>query len=288
MTTDRRNEGLLQRTARLERVLADLLKISEQELVSLLTSRPVRISGKAGDVLDPVTDLDETIENRLREVLTKRHPQAGFLGEETFTSMGGSTGESFLVDPIDGTLNFGLGAGPYATSICYFEDGIPCVGLVHEAISNRRFWAVAGQGAFRDGEQIRMGASASPICLSSGFLRASLRIDPSIPQGLLGHRGKLRLLGSQALHLCYLAQGSLSLVVSLEAKVWDDAAGWLIAREAGAVHSLVFDGELFPVKPRSRAARGQSIFSMAGSADDVEKLGAALRAAGDADTWFSS
>lgn len=198
-----------------------------------LASRTAAVHAKGPDGLDFVTSVDLAIQARLTEALPRLFPGSRVVGEEGFAGLGAVTDPVWLVDPLDGTVNFVAGLPCYATAAVLIEDGRPVLAAVHDIPQGTTYAAHAGGGAFCNGAAIAPPAHAAKLAiLSSGLLRDLAAHAPDRLGTFLG-RFKLRNFGSQALHLCHAAAGHVSLVASREAKGWDDLAGALIAQEAG-------------------------------------------------------
>jgi len=223
--------------------LADLaVSLARQagELAVARRATELSVSTKSS-ATDVVTDADQAVEQFLRAELAKRRPDDAVLGEE-----GGSSGSSdarvrWLIDPIDGTVNFMLGLPQYAVSIAAQLDGVTVAGCVVNPVSGELFSAVRGGGAYL-GAQRLTGPRAVP--LAEAVLATGFGYDPArrARQGelvgrLLGRVGNLRRLGSAALDLCFLAAGRVDLYFEGPLGEWDYAAGLLIAQEAGVATS---------------------------------------------------
>lgn len=193
---------------------------------------------------DLVTDVDTKCEQWLRQQILGRRPDDAILGEETAGSSG-SSGVRWLVDPIDGTVNFVLGIPLYAVSVAAEVDGEVVAGAVANPVSGELFRASRGGGAFC-GEQRLTGPRAVPLdraVVGTGFgYDVRLRTGQgAVAARLLGHIADLRRLGCAALDLCFLAAGRLDAYFEAGLHVWDYAAGGLIVAEAGGVVSGLHD-----------------------------------------------
>jgi len=188
---------------------------------------------------DPVTETDLAIERAMRDSLHRTTPEAGFLGEET----GGSTdGLAWVLDPIDGTANFTHGVPLTAVSLALLDHGEPVIGLIATQVEGVRYAAVRGQGATRGGDPIR--ASACTQLRSAMIAMGDYATGPEaaarnetrlrITAVLAARAQRVRMLGSAAIDLAWVAAGKLDASVMLSNKPWDTAAGVLLAREAGA------------------------------------------------------
>lgn len=195
---------------------------------------------KSSDV-DIVTEADRASEELIRRLVRERRPDDAFVGEEG-DDRSGSTGVRWIVDPIDGTVNFLYGLPQYAVSIAVERDGEVVAGVVLNAATGTEYVAHlspdGGGVATRDGEAIGVRAPA-PLAqrlVATGFnYDAGLReIQARALVSLLPRVRDIRRLGSCALDLCHVADGSLDAYVEEGVNIWDHAAGGLVARMAGA------------------------------------------------------
>jgi myo-inositol-1(or 4)-monophosphatase len=186
-----------------------------------------------------VTTIDRLVEVRLREEIAARFPSHGFVGEEYGRS---DPDAEFLwaIDPVDGTANMVHGLPQWAVSVGLLRDGQPIAGVVHLPVLNETYAATAGGGATLNGRRVQ----ATDL--------AALRRDDLIGIGSEAiHRVDLsrfisrqRNFGAVAVHLAYASRGSLRGNVSGEDKLWDIAAGLLIATEAGCRAEWLHGGEV--------------------------------------------
>jgi myo-inositol-1(or 4)-monophosphatase len=186
-----------------------------------------------------VTEVDRASEKWLVDELARLRPDDAVLGEEGADRAGGS-GVRWVVDPIDGTVNFLYGLRPYAVSVAAERDGVVVAGCVHDPTSGETFTAVLGGGAALDGAPIGgswLAPGLDTALVATGFAYdAGLRAEQGmVLAALLPRVGNVRRLGSAALDLCYVAAGRLDGYFEHGLKPWDRAAGLLVATEAGAV-----------------------------------------------------
>ena len=187
---------------------------------------------------DLVSDVDLASETLIVDGLRAAFPDDGVLGEEG-ASTAGASGRRWVVDPLDGTRNYLSGAGPWSVCIALHDarDEL-VVGVVHDPALGETFSAVAGGGCLLDGRPV--GASS---CARLDEALAGLSFDQSVATkermapvvaALLPVVGDIRRIPA-ALHLAYLASGRLDCGTLVGAKLWDVAAGLVLAREAGLV-----------------------------------------------------
>ncbi|MCF4006499.1 inositol monophosphatase [Corynebacterium uropygiale] len=191
--------------------------------------------------VDPVTVVDTLAEEYIAGELGRRRPEDGLIGEEGSRHTSGS-GISWIIDPIDGTVNFLYGIPHFAVSLAAARDGKVIAGAVIDVSSRAVYHAVAGGGAFVDvdGErhELRVNAprSLGESLVATGFAYTSARREAQarILSSVLPRVRDIRREGSAALDLCSLAAGRVDIYYEHGINCWDYAAGALIAEEAGA------------------------------------------------------
>jgi myo-inositol-1(or 4)-monophosphatase len=238
----------------------------------LLRSHLGRSVSSAKGPFDLVTEADHAVESMFAERLSRSFPAHEMIGEERGLRRGeGESGYCWVIDPLDGTVNFAAGHPCFAVSLALFRDGSPVIGWVYDPVHDEQFRAIRGGGATLNGSPIGPSADRSgvfPVGLSTGFIEWALACSGGeMLAEVIRRFGKIRILGSQALHLCYVAAGRLRLAASVEAKLWDDAAGALIVTESGRRYSGLRGEPIFPILPDSPLWAGARVGSLAG--DDV-------------------
>jgi myo-inositol-1(or 4)-monophosphatase len=228
----------------LEAVAATVARASA-ELIRTQIGRATRLGAKSSPT-DVVTRTDVDAEELIRRLLADATPDAGVLGEEggqTPLPAGGERSRlQWVVDPLDGTVNFLYSLPVMAVSVAAAFDGEMVAGAVVDVLRAETFSASAGMGARVDGG--RIGVSHCPTLaralVLTGFSYASqIRgRQGDIVQSLLPVARDIRCFGSAALQLCWVGAGRADAYFERDIKVWDYAAGALIAREAGAITEL--------------------------------------------------
>jgi myo-inositol-1(or 4)-monophosphatase len=206
---------------------------------------------------DVVTAMDRASERFLTGELRRLRPGDAVLGEEG-ADRAGSTGVRWLVDPIDGTVNYLYGLPQYAVSVAAEVDGVVLAGAVHNPVSGEMFRATAGGGAWLSGPRTAdrrlavTGCTQLPqamVATGFGYAARERAEQARVVAALLPRVRDIRRLGSAALDLCFLAAGRLDAYYETRLNPWDFAAGGLVAAEAGAVlsglHGRPPGGELF-------------------------------------------
>ena len=231
---------------------------------------------------DPVTVVDTETERVLREMLAQLRPEDAILGEEEGSEDDSLDGVRWVLDPIDGTVNFMYGIPAYAVSVAVQIDGVSVAGAVVDVARELLYSAALGRGATvqrADGTREQLHCSSatevSMTLLATGFGYGSARraIQGAIISEVLPQVRDIRRIGSAALDLCMVASGVVDAHFEHGLSPWDWAAGALIASEAGAVVKLP--------AANSTSAQGAATVAMAPGISDA--FLAVLRSAGALD-----
>jgi myo-inositol-1(or 4)-monophosphatase len=197
-----------------------------------------RIDVRAKGVGDVVTAADTASESLILERLKAAFPDDGVLGEEG-SNVQGTSGRTWHIDPLDGTLNFSRGVPIWCVSMALYEADRPLLAVISDPITRETFSARAGIGSYCNGEQIscsQVTAAADAvvhITVDLKDLGASTGLDDLVaisPRVL-----RTRNIGSAALALAYVAAGRFDAMLHRFANSWDYGAGVLLVREAGGV-----------------------------------------------------
>lgn len=220
------------------------------ELIHAGRRGSVAVSTTKSSPVDVVTALDEESERFIRAAVRGARPDDGVLGEEDGHERG-SSGLTWVVDPIDGTVNFLYGIPAYAVSVAVVTGDPtrpggwrPVVGCVHAPAQGRTYWAAAGRGSWRSDEygegrslRVRPGVALDQALIGTGFgYQAPRRAHQGVVVAeILPRVRDIRRMGCASLDLCSVAAGELDGYYERGLQPWDLAAGALIATEAGAL-----------------------------------------------------
>lgn len=186
---------------------------------------------------DVVTAADVEVETFIRAELLAATPGAAVLGEER-PPVGGTTSIGWVVDPIDGTVNFLYDLPVMSVSIAATIDGEVVAGAVADVLRNEAFGGSTGNGVRRNGAEVTPSAEANleRALVATGFSYSAdtRRSEGAIVARVLPAARDIRCFGSAALHLCWVACGRLEAFYQRGLMEWDVAAGAFLAREAGA------------------------------------------------------
>ncbi|NMN99944.1 inositol monophosphatase [Gordonia sp. TBRC 11910] len=195
---------------------------------------------------DPVTLADTETEEMIASLLAERRPGEEMLGEEGGGTVDIPRGVRWVVDPIDGTVNFMYGIPAYAVSVAAQIDGVSVAGAVVDVAREVTYAAARGSGAYRHSGDARDRLRVSGIddvslaLVATGFAydRRRREQQAGIIAALLPRIRDIRRVGAAALDLCMVASGAVDAHIEHGLSPWDWAAGGLIAAEAGAVVTL--------------------------------------------------
>lgn len=220
--------------------LLDLARSVADEAADLVRQQRregVEVADTKSSPVDIVTEVDRAAERLIYSRITRARPDDGFLGEEG-ASAESTTGVTWVVDPIDGTVNFLYGIPQYAVSIAASRGEEVVAGVVVNVASGEVFAANRGGGATLDGRplHVRDVVPLEQCLIATGFnYVAEVRaLQAAAVARMLNTVRDVRRLGSAALDLCALAAGRIDGFVEEGLNPWDRAAGGLIATEAGA------------------------------------------------------
>lgn len=195
-----------------------------------------------------LTSADLAMQTRMEKELKALYPEYGFFAEEMdHTQMQDFFNQHpdgfWCLDPIDGTSNFASGLPYFSVSLAFIKDGQVQIGIVYDPNRQDCFSAIKGQGAWLNGEKLTTPNYQLPIKKSIALIDLK-RLSPELRTRLVLEPPyhSQRSLGSVALDWCWLAAGRVQLYLHGKHKLWDYAAGVLIAEEAGS-YCLGLDGE---------------------------------------------
>lgn len=199
--------------------------------------------------IDLVTEADIRSEAAIIDTIANTFPDHAILAEESGIHAG-SDGR-WIIDPLDGTTNFAHSLPLFCVSIAFSAENVVLAGFVLAPLLGELFVGVRDQGAQLNGTPISVSATQA---LADSLLVTGFPYDhPTIFDRLMGRFGRclsatqgVRRLGSAALDLCYVANGRFDGFWEQHLKPWDTAAGYLVAREAGA-RTTVFSGRPYSI-----------------------------------------
>jgi myo-inositol-1(or 4)-monophosphatase len=202
----------------------------------------VVVAGTKSSATDIVTEMDRRVEGLLVDRILTARPDDGMLGEEGASHVG-SSGVRWVLDPIDGTVNYLYGIPNWAVSVAAEIDGVGVVGVVAAPAMGETFVAVRGRGAkrhdqwgvhdLRVNDPVELGRSL--ISTGYGYTQERRLAQARVTSTLLPRVGDLRRLGACSLDLCFVAQGRVDAYYERGVHLWDYAAAGIVVTEAGGV-----------------------------------------------------
>ena len=202
---------------------------------------------------DFVTSADKRTEKIIIDELRKAHPEYGIITEESQPINKSNTKNRWIIDPIDGTMNFLNGVPQFAISIGYEEDGEIKCGTIFNPIMNEMFCAEKGNGAYLNNSRIRVSnkKNLKDALLVTGGPKGASKIKDKIFSEYINvsnNVSNVRKFGSAALDMAYVASGRFDGYWQRELNYWDIAAGVVILKEAGGFIDFFEDDPKAPLK----------------------------------------
>jgi myo-inositol-1(or 4)-monophosphatase len=222
-----------------ERAILELAIDSARRAGALLLDRfhePARGVATKSTPTDLVSDADRDAEKVLVECVNEARPGDGIVGEES-SARPSSTGITWVLDPLDGTVNFLFGIPVWCVSVAVVDDGGAIAGVVFDAARDEIFTAGRGDGTRRNGSVVHASRKEdlSTALVGTGFAYApeARRVQAALLPSLLPVVRDIRRAGSAALDLAWVACGRLDGFYESAMQRWDTAAGTLLVQEAG-------------------------------------------------------
>ena len=209
---------------------------------------------------DFVTEADRESERRVSDILRRAFPDHAITGEEGGASEG-SAEYRWIIDPLDGTVNFAHGYPAFCVSIACEADGVLEYGVIYDPLRDELFEGVRGGGATLNGRPIRVSATGrlERALIATGFpydIRERIPATMARLSRIVAIAQGLRRAGSAALDMCYVACGRLDGYFEENLKPWDTAAGLVILTEAGG-RITTFDGGAYDIYAPNIAASNE-------------------------------
>ncbi len=208
------------------------------DLVVRLRTEGVEVAATKSSDTDIVTRADQAAEALVKERLLGARPDDGLVGEEG-DDLPGTSGVVWIVDPIDGTVNYLYGLPHFAVSIAAEVDGVVVAGVVVAPVLELEYAATLGGGATCNGRPVRtrpvVPLAERLVATGFSYEQPARARQAAYIAHMLPRVRDLRRLGSCALDLCGVASGTLDAYVEEGAHIWDHAAAGLVVLEAGGI-----------------------------------------------------
>ena len=204
------------------------------ELLRAHFEKPLTVNATTAH--DIKLEVDVLAQDLITKILLERFPEHALYGEEGIVG-DQSSDHQWVVDPLDGTVNFFYGIPHFCVSIALrFRDEV-IVGVIYDPIRNELWSGEKGQRPLLNGKPVRVSprATLAEAVVSIGLAKTSATIDAGLPllEQMVHRVRKCRMLGSAALDMAYVACGRLDAYIEQGISLWDIAAGWLLVESAG-------------------------------------------------------
>jgi myo-inositol-1(or 4)-monophosphatase len=259
----------------LKETLINATEAAARVLQHYFTSKNLQISNKEG-INNLVTEADHASEKAIIQTIREQFPDHFILSEEAGEMASGSE-YKWIIDPIDGTVNYAHGIPICCVSIGIEHNGVVIMGTVFNPFLKEFYFSEKGSGATLNGELIQVTAVTDVInaCLVTGFPYTYL----DVPNGPLDVFSRfirkgvpVRRLGSAAMDLCWVAAGRFDGFYEHKLQPWDSAAGFLIVEEAGGKVTDFTGTDYSPYQPTILATNGKIHAEMLSEINDEKRL----------------
>lgn len=199
-------------------------------------------SGSLKGDLTLVTEADRAADQMIQKFINEEYPGDGILSEENSTIFP-ETDHAWVVDPLDGTVNFSHNLLYWGVSIAHLENGMPQDGAVYFPLLDELYTASLGKGAALNGSPLTLVDEIEdlfPVFVHCSRMHQRYEIRT---------RYTKRSLGAAAYHICLVAKSAAALALESTPRIWDIAAGWLIVQEAGGSIQTLTGENPFPAQP---------------------------------------
>lgn len=189
---------------------------------------------------DLVTNIDKETEQYFIERIRSTFPEHKVLGEEGYgDELKTLTGIVWIIDPIDGTINFVHQQRNFAISIGIYEDGIGKIGLIYDVVHDELYHAFKGKGAFLNEVRLpvleQVEVKEAIIGINATWVTENRRIDHRLLTPIVKDVRGTRSFGSAAIEIAYVATGRIDAYITLRLSPWDFAAGLILIEELGGI-----------------------------------------------------
>ncbi|MFD1777742.1 inositol monophosphatase family protein [Fredinandcohnia salidurans] len=196
---------------------------------------------------DLVTNMDKETEQFFIGKIHETFPSHQILGEEGFgDKLQSLNGITWIIDPIDGTMNFIHQQRNFVISVAVYEDGVGQIGLIYDVVHDELYHARKGQGAYFNSTKIEplgeVPLEKAIVAINATWVTENKRIDPKILIPIVNAVRGTRSYGSAALELAYVVTGRIDVYITMRLSPWDFAAGVVLLNEVGGIVTTL-DGE---------------------------------------------
>ncbi|NGP44391.1 inositol monophosphatase family protein [Bacillaceae bacterium SIJ1] len=209
------------------------------ERIRISLASPLTVETKSNPN-DLVTNMDKATEQFFVSRIRDTYHDHKIMGEEGFgDEFKDLNGTVWIIDPIDGTMNFVHQQRHFTISVGIYHDGVGQIGLIYDVMANEMYSALRGEGAETEGTPLhiddKIGLEKALIGLNANWLTTNKHLHADALHFLVSDARGIRSYGSAALEIAYVTAGRLNAYATLRLSPWDYAGGLVIAQEAGAV-----------------------------------------------------
>lgn len=204
---------------------------------------------------DLVTTMDQQVEQFFAEKIKETYPEHRILAEEGFGDTVTHLKDFvWIIDPIDGTMNFVHQKRNFAISVGVYFDYVGHIGIIYDVMADALYYAIKDAGAFKNDMKLPILAkdlplSESIIGLNHSWIMENRFVNEKYMQRLIKNIRGSRTYGSAALQFAYVAEGSIDGYLSMRLSPWDFAAGTIIVNEVGGLTTSIYGDSLNLLKP---------------------------------------
>lgn len=213
---------------------------------------------------DIVTDIDLKCNRKIIEIIKKEFPDHSIISEETGVKNDFKSDYTWIIDPLDGTINYTIGYPPFRVGICLMKKEINILSAIYNPVKNQLYFAERGGGATLNGKKIRVnnnGYLLNSVVMTHLSSRKQYRVKTiSMLNSVFEHSLQIRIFGSGLSSLCYIARGNYEAFFNIYTYPWDIFPGELLIREAG--------GKVTDIKGDKLTLESDSIIASNGKVHD--------------------
>lgn len=227
-------------------------------------NQPITVTTKS-NANDLVTNIDQNTEKFFADRIRGAYPEHLIFGEEGYgDDIASLEGIVWIIDPIDGTMNFVHQKRSFAISIGVYVDGIGEIGLTYDVMADVLYEAKRGEGAFKNGVRLpklteTLDLRDSIIGLNHFWLCENSRVDEKVMQSFVRTIRGARTTGAATLEMAYVAEGVLDGYLALRLSPWDISAGIVLINEVGGIVTNHLGAEVNMLETNSLVAANERI-----------------------------
>lgn len=243
-----------------------LIDTMERAIQKHLTDNPEKTLDK--DEFDLVTSVDYEIETFISEAINNKYSNDVIIGEEFSPNKVYELGRCWTIDPIDGTVNYARGRREFGVQCSFVRDGMPVVAVIIVPYSNKKYWAIKGEGAYLNNIPIHVSENTmvdKSIVHFGDFSHKNdgiRKIQNKSIEYLSSNVSKIRMVGAACIDYSSVAEGKADGLISITKNVWDIFPGIILCQEAGAILTNIDGSKYKPGDEGVIAASNNTMFDV--------------------------